>query len=209
VYQDPGSGREFRLRHENKRGDRVQVAWEGQEFPARFPRRRPERFHLMLDSEGRTSGFGGPNCMVILLVLGLVVQSFQLLAMGVPTIPAVVVSIGDTGKLVNFDPVVDLVLQLTGVTADPITLQSIVSKLRIPAPVIRYYSSRTPPTPVVTSTRVTEWRREDTAVRRGGERHHPAHLRRPGAGVVGLRRHPARLRGAAGAGRGRETAALT
>lgn len=30
----------------------------------------------MLDSEGRTSGTGGPNCMVFLLVLGLVVQSF-------------------------------------------------------------------------------------------------------------------------------------
>ncbi|MFJ8970121.1 hypothetical protein ACIRJ3_28875 [Streptomyces anulatus] len=56
----------------------------------------------------------------------------QLLAMGVPTVPAVVVSISDTGKLVNFDPVVDLVLQLTGGTADPVTLQSIVSKLRIP-----------------------------------------------------------------------------
>lgn len=56
----------------------------------------------------------------------------QLLAMGVPTVPAVVVSISDTGKLVNFDPVVDLVLQLTGVTADPVTLQTIVSKLRIP-----------------------------------------------------------------------------
>ncbi|WLW50308.1 hypothetical protein [Streptomyces sp. YU58] len=56
----------------------------------------------------------------------------QLLAMGVPTTPAVVVSISDTGKLVNFDPVVDLVLQLTEVTADPITLQTIVSKLRIP-----------------------------------------------------------------------------
>ncbi|MFD0037886.1 hypothetical protein ACFVIZ_09575 [Streptomyces anulatus] len=56
----------------------------------------------------------------------------QLLAMGVPTVPAVVVSISDTGKLVNFDPVVDLVLRLTGVTADPVTLQTIVSKLRIP-----------------------------------------------------------------------------
>ncbi|MEU5892184.1 hypothetical protein ABZ835_35920 [Streptomyces sp. NPDC047461] len=56
----------------------------------------------------------------------------QLLAMGVPTTPAVVVSISDTGKMVNYDPVVDLVLQLTGVTADPITLQTIVSKLRIP-----------------------------------------------------------------------------
>ncbi|MEV7885706.1 hypothetical protein ACWD3I_14680 [Streptomyces sp. NPDC002817] len=56
----------------------------------------------------------------------------QLLAMGVPTTPAVVVSISDTGKLVNYDPVVDLVLQPTGVTADPFTLQTIVSKLRIP-----------------------------------------------------------------------------
>ncbi|MFI9172678.1 hypothetical protein [Streptomyces lincolnensis] len=56
----------------------------------------------------------------------------QLLAAGVPTVPAVVVSISDTGRLVNFDPVVDLVLQLTGVTADPFTLRTIVSKLRIP-----------------------------------------------------------------------------
>ncbi|MGW3645932.1 hypothetical protein [Streptomyces sp. NPDC000878] len=55
----------------------------------------------------------------------------QLLAAGVPTIPAVVVSIGDTGKLVNYDPVVDLVLQLHG-AADRIALQTIVSKLRIP-----------------------------------------------------------------------------
>jgi len=55
----------------------------------------------------------------------------QLLATGVPTIPAVVVSIGDTGKLVNYDPVVDLVLQLPG-AADRIALQTIVSKLRIP-----------------------------------------------------------------------------
>ncbi|MFJ5840330.1 hypothetical protein ACIQGO_26890 [Streptomyces shenzhenensis] len=55
----------------------------------------------------------------------------QLLATGAPTIPAVVVSIGDTGRLVNFDPVVDLVLQPSG-TTDRITLQTVVSKLRIP-----------------------------------------------------------------------------
>ncbi|MER5850791.1 hypothetical protein ABT126_28130 [Streptomyces sp. NPDC002012] len=55
----------------------------------------------------------------------------QLLAMGAPTVPAVVVSISDTGKLVNFEPVVDLVLQPSG-TTDRITLQTIVSKLRIP-----------------------------------------------------------------------------
>ncbi|MEV4229262.1 hypothetical protein AB0J81_19580 [Streptomyces bobili] len=62
----------------------------------------------------------------------------QLLAAGAPTTTAVVVAISDTGRLVNYDPVVDLVLQLTGAgtgaTADPITLQTIVSKLRIPRP---------------------------------------------------------------------------
>ncbi|MEU9618289.1 MULTISPECIES: hypothetical protein [unclassified Streptomyces] len=62
---------------------------------------------------------------------GLDVQ--QLLAMGVPTIPAVVESISDTGRLVNFNPVVDLVLQLSG-AADRIALQTIVSKVRIPRP---------------------------------------------------------------------------
>ncbi|MGW3950213.1 hypothetical protein ACWEKM_04425 [Streptomyces sp. NPDC004752] len=55
----------------------------------------------------------------------------QLLATGAPTVPAVVVSIGNTGRLVNFDPVVDLVLQPSGAT-DRITLRTVVSKLRIP-----------------------------------------------------------------------------
>ncbi|WP_328751129.1 hypothetical protein OHT57_37065 [Streptomyces sp. NBC_00285] len=55
----------------------------------------------------------------------------QLLAAGAATTPAVVVSISDTGRLVNFDPVVDLVLQPAG-TTDRITLQTLVSKLRIP-----------------------------------------------------------------------------
>ncbi|MCL7381205.1 hypothetical protein [Streptomyces sp. 35G-GA-8] len=59
----------------------------------------------------------------------------QLIAMGAPTTVAVVVSISDTGKLVNFDPVVDLVVQPTGATSpgpDHVTLQTIVSKLAIP-----------------------------------------------------------------------------
>ncbi|MER7922488.1 hypothetical protein ABTY96_05025 [Streptomyces sp. NPDC096057] len=60
---------------------------------------------------------------------GLAVQ--QLLADGAPTITAVVVSIGDTGQLVNHDPVVDLVVQPAGRT-DRIALQTVVSKLRIP-----------------------------------------------------------------------------
>ncbi|MDX2683493.1 hypothetical protein [Streptomyces soliscabiei] len=56
----------------------------------------------------------------------------QLLAAGVPTVPAVVVSISDTGKLVNFDPVVNLVVQPTGAAVGQVTLQTLVSKLRIP-----------------------------------------------------------------------------
>ncbi|UXX91891.1 hypothetical protein N7U49_04995 [Streptomyces sp. AD2-2] len=60
---------------------------------------------------------------------GLAVQ--QLLAAGAPTITAVVVSIGDTGQLVNHDPVVDLVVQPAGRT-DHIALRTVVSKLRIP-----------------------------------------------------------------------------
>ncbi|WP_427924708.1 hypothetical protein [Streptomyces sp. cg40] len=60
---------------------------------------------------------------------GLGVQ--QLLAAGAPTTSAVVLSIGDTGQLINHDPVVDLVLQPSGGT-ERITLRAIVSKLRIP-----------------------------------------------------------------------------
>jgi len=60
---------------------------------------------------------------------GVTVQ--QLLAAGAPTVHAVVVSIADTGRLVNFDPIVDLVLQPVGATA-PIVLQTLVSKLQIP-----------------------------------------------------------------------------
>ncbi|MFE2032910.1 hypothetical protein ACFXBB_06545 [Streptomyces scopuliridis] len=73
----------------------------------------------------------------------------QLLAMGAPTTVAVVVSISDSGQLVNFDPVVDLVVQPAGATDhnhdhdhDPnpnhghghghVALRTIVSKLAIP-----------------------------------------------------------------------------
>ncbi|MFJ3670531.1 hypothetical protein ACIPSE_29150 [Streptomyces sp. NPDC090106] len=62
------------------------------------------------------------------------VQEVQrLLAAGAPTVPAVVVSLADTGQLVNHDPVVDLLLQTPGSPA-PITVRTVVSKLRIPRP---------------------------------------------------------------------------
>ena len=104
---------------------------------------------------------------------GLGVQ--QLLAAGAPTTQAVVVSIADTGKLVNFDPVVDLVLQPSG-AADRVALQTIVSKLRIP---------RVGDQVLLIADPQPRW----LPVRRGrrgavttppyevfGERHHPAHL---------------------------------
>ncbi len=59
-------------------------------------------------------------------------QVQQLLAAGTPTVTAVVVSVGDTGKLVNFDPVVDLVVRLTGSADGQVTLRTLVSKLQIP-----------------------------------------------------------------------------
>ncbi|WP_328498783.1 DUF3592 domain-containing protein [Streptomyces sp. NBC_00414] len=76
AFEDPSTGREFRLRHAGRNGHVVAAAWVGQEFPVRYPRRRPERSHLMLDMRGETRGLGGPNCMVFLLLLGLVVQAF-------------------------------------------------------------------------------------------------------------------------------------
>jgi len=53
-----------------------------------------------------------------------------MVAMGAPTVPATVVSIQDTGQLVNFDPVVDLVVQLADESR--FALRTLVSKLHIP-----------------------------------------------------------------------------
>jgi len=53
-----------------------------------------------------------------------------MVAAGVPTVPATVVSIADTGQLVNYDPIVDLVVQLADESRVP--LRTIVSKLRVP-----------------------------------------------------------------------------
>jgi hypothetical protein len=53
-----------------------------------------------------------------------------MIAMGVATVPATVVSIEDTGQMVNNDPVADLVVQFGDESR--IALRTIVSKLRIP-----------------------------------------------------------------------------
>lgn len=53
-----------------------------------------------------------------------------MIAAGVPTVTATVVSIQDTGQLVNFDPVVDLLVQLAD--ENRVALRTLVSKLHIP-----------------------------------------------------------------------------
>ena len=74
------------------------------------------------DDFGRIQGAVGA------LNTGIDVQA--MVAMGVPTVPATVVSIEDTGQLVNNDPIVDLVVQLAD--EHRTALRTIVSKLRIP-----------------------------------------------------------------------------
>jgi hypothetical protein len=53
-----------------------------------------------------------------------------MIAAGVPTVAATVVSIQDTGQLVNFDPVVDLLVQLADESR--VAVRTLVSKLHIP-----------------------------------------------------------------------------
>lgn len=53
-----------------------------------------------------------------------------MVAAGMPTMPATVVSIEDTGQLVNYDPIVDLVVRLPDESR--IGLRTIVSKVRVP-----------------------------------------------------------------------------
>lgn len=55
-----------------------------------------------------------------------------LVASGAPTVPATVVSLQDTGQLVNFDPVVDLIVLLAD--ERQLVLRTLVSKLAIPRP---------------------------------------------------------------------------
>jgi hypothetical protein len=55
----------------------------------------------------------------------------QFLAAGVPTIAGAVQQIVDTGKLVNYDPVVNLVVQPND-GGNQIALQAIVSKVQVP-----------------------------------------------------------------------------
>lgn len=56
----------------------------------------------------------------------------QATAAGFEMAPATVVALQDTGKLVNFDPIVMLTVALT--TGQQLTMETLVSKLQIPRP---------------------------------------------------------------------------
>ncbi|TDC72180.1 DUF3592 domain-containing protein [Streptomyces hainanensis] len=75
AFQDPASGREFTLSNAGKHGSAIHEAWVGREVEARYPRGRPDRFRVVLDTDGEKSGRSGPNCLVWLLLVGLVVHA--------------------------------------------------------------------------------------------------------------------------------------
>jgi hypothetical protein len=75
AFRDPATGQEFTLPNAGRHGDPVHEAWVGREFPVRYPPGRPDRFHLMTDVFGEKAGLVGPNCAVVLLLLGLVIQA--------------------------------------------------------------------------------------------------------------------------------------
>ena len=53
----------------------------------------------------------------------------QLAAIGYPASKVQVLSVTDTGRLIDYDPVVDIVVDLDGT---PVAMQTLVSKLLIP-----------------------------------------------------------------------------
>ncbi|MCX5264619.1 DUF3592 domain-containing protein [Streptomyces sp. NBC_00199] len=75
TFQDPSSGREFVRRNAGKHGDAIEEAWVGRELAVRYPRGRPERFRVALHTAESDKGRGGPNCAVVLLLVGLIVHA--------------------------------------------------------------------------------------------------------------------------------------
>ncbi|MEO3755237.1 DUF3592 domain-containing protein [Streptomyces sp. B6B3] len=75
AFQDPATGEEFILSNAVKHGDVIEQAWVGREFEVRYPPGRPHRFRVVLDGVGERNGRTGPNCAVILLLVGLVVHA--------------------------------------------------------------------------------------------------------------------------------------
>ncbi|ELP69039.1 hypothetical protein STRTUCAR8_00334 [Streptomyces turgidiscabies Car8] len=75
AFQDPAGGREFVLPNAGRHGDGIDEAWVGRELAVRYPRGRPHRFRVVLDTAGEKNGRVFPNCTVVLLLVGLVVHA--------------------------------------------------------------------------------------------------------------------------------------
>ncbi|MCX4679119.1 DUF3592 domain-containing protein [Streptomyces sp. NBC_01433] len=75
AFQDPSTGREFILPNAGKHGDAIEEAWVGREFEVRYPPGRPDRFRVVLDTAGEKNGRIGPNCTVVLLLIGLAIHA--------------------------------------------------------------------------------------------------------------------------------------
>ncbi|MFE7398291.1 DUF3592 domain-containing protein [Streptomyces sp. NPDC057557] len=75
AFQDPATGQEFTLPNAGRHGDAIQEAWVGREVDVRYPPGQPHRFLVVLDTVGEKSGRNGPNCAVVLLLIGLVIHA--------------------------------------------------------------------------------------------------------------------------------------
>lgn len=75
AFQDPCTGREFILPNAGKHGGAIEEAWVGREFEVRYPPGRPDRFRVVLDTACEKNGCIGPNCTVILLLIGLAIHA--------------------------------------------------------------------------------------------------------------------------------------
>ncbi|MFJ7496405.1 DUF3592 domain-containing protein [Streptomyces sp. NPDC097727] len=75
AFQDPSTGQEFTLPNTGRHGDAIQEAWVGREVDVRYPPGQPHRFLVVLDTVGEKSGRNGPNCAVVLLLIGLVIHA--------------------------------------------------------------------------------------------------------------------------------------
>ncbi|WP_319637736.1 DUF3592 domain-containing protein [Streptomyces milbemycinicus] len=75
TFQDPGTGREFTLSNAGKHGEAIEEAWVGREVEVRYPPGQPLRFAVVLGGAGEQTGREGPDCAVMLLLIGLVIHA--------------------------------------------------------------------------------------------------------------------------------------
>ncbi|WP_037684665.1 DUF3592 domain-containing protein [Streptomyces aureocirculatus] len=74
TFHDPATGRELTLANTGRHGAAVEEAWVGRALEVRYPRGRPHRFRVVLDPDEK-KGRTGPNCALILLLVGVVIHA--------------------------------------------------------------------------------------------------------------------------------------